>query len=763
MSYLKELNEEQQSAVKYIEGPQLIIAGAGSGKTRVLTYKIVHLLNNGFNPENILALTFTNKAAREMKERMNQLTDPSKVKKLWMGTFHSIFARILRVEGALLGYTRNFSIYDTEDSKKLIREVVKTLKLDTEQYKPKQIYGIISSAKNNLILPDAYLNDSDIQEFDRRRKLPETGLIYQSYQARIKKADAMDFDDLLLNMNILFRDFPEVLKKYQKIFKYILVDEYQDTNNSQYLIIKKLASIHGKMSLVGDDSQSIYAFRGANIENIFRIQKDFPKLQIFKLEQNYRSTQKIVEAANSLIEKNRNRIPKKIYTNNHEGQSIILKQTSTEKAEAFFVVKKILKLKQQENFDYKDFAVLYRTNAQSRVLESAFREYMIPYKLYGSISFYARKEIKDIVAYLRLIVNKSDEQAIKRIINYPRRGIGNKTIETVQNIANQQNKTFWEVLSEIDNNANLLNAGAIKKLKAFYGLIESFSEFDFQKEVKELVEAVVQRSGLKLELSSDRTPEGIEKYQNVEEFLSAVTDYFETQEEDEVQQERSLETFLEEIALATDQDEEKKDDNKVKLMTIHASKGLEFPVVFIVGVEDGLFPGPISMGNPKDLEEERRLFYVAITRCEKQLYISFAQNRMHAGKYMSYTPSRFINDIDKAYLDFDSLSEKTSDFEIKQENDTFAQNRYKSNQAVQEKRKLSPLKVEKDRETEEIKEFDKESGLKVGMEVEHLKFGKGKVIKLSGTYPESKAIVDFEEHGKKNLLLKFAKLKKISN
>lgn len=765
MDYLKDLNEEQYKAVTYIDGPQLIIAGAGSGKTRVLTYKIVHLLNSGFNPENILALTFTNKAAREMKERMNTLTDPMKVRKLWMGTFHSIFAKILRIEGSKLGYTRNFSIYDAEDTKKLIKEVVKSLKLDTDQYKPKMIYRIISSSKNNLLLPDAYVNDPDIQKYDRLKKRPEMGIIYQSYQARLKKADAMDFDDLLVNMNILFRDYPEVLTKYQKKFNYILVDEYQDTNNSQYLIIKKLGRTHGKMSLVGDDSQSIYAFRGARIENLFRIQKDFPKLQVFKLERNYRSTQNIVEAANSLIEKNHKRIPKKIYTTNESGTKITLKETSSEKAESYFVAKKILKLRSKEQLEYSDFAILYRTNAQSRVLESVMREYSIPYKLYGSISFYARKEIKDVVAYLRLVINKKDEQAIKRIINYPRRGIGNKTIETIQQIANEYNLTFWQVLSELDKYGTSFNKGTIRKLKAFYNMIESFSEFDFKTEVKELVEAIVSRSGLKMELSADRTPEGIEKFQNLEEFINAVYEYFEKQEEDEEQQERTLETFLQEVALATDMDQESNDDSKVRMMTIHASKGLEFPVVFIVGVEDGLFPGAISMINPKDLEEERRLFYVAITRCQNILHISYAQNRMHAGKYISFSPSRFLADIDKTYLNFQTSAEKNIDFEINQENSTFVQNNYQSNQktVVTEKRKLTALKSKTVGTEEETKEFDKESGLKLGMIVEHSKFGRGKVMKLTGTFPESKALVDFDNIGQKNLLLKFAKLKKILN
>ncbi len=757
MDYLNHLNDEQYKAVTYLDGPQLIIAGAGSGKTRVLTYKIVHLIKQGYRPDNILALTFTNKAAREMKERMSQLISANQLSGLWMGTFHAIFNRILKREAKILGYTSSFAIYDTDDSRKLIKEVVKEFNLDTEQYKPQAIHSYISLLKNNLILPDAYLSNDDFQKRDAEMKRPYTGHIYKRYQERLKKADAMDFDDLLLNMNILFRDHKDILEKYRQRFHYILVDEYQDTNYSQYLILKKLAGEHHKLSVVGDDAQSIYAFRGARIENIHNLEKDFPDLKIFKLQRNYRSTQHIVKAANSLIEKNKKQIKKTIYTENAEGEKIKIIAKNTGKSEAYFVAKEIVNHVRTEKIKYSDIAILYRMNAQSRLFESTLREYAVPYRIFGGKSFYQRKEIKDVIAYLRVIINRNDEQAIRRIINYPRRGIGDKTIEKIVQLANSQNVTFWEVLENIQDLSKYFGKLASDKLLSFRNLIKSFDDFDMKKEVVELVEAVVKRSGIKQELLEDRSQEGEQRYLNVQEFINAVYEYFRPKEdEDKIETEdRTLQTFLNEIALITDLDESDDEDNKVNLMTIHASKGLEFDVVFIVGMEDGIFPGTRSFANPKDLEEERRLMYVAMTRARKFLYLTYAKERFLGGRTMYNPPSRFLKDISDKYLDRNDFEEFTQDnFEKAKENYTFATSKKTT------ERKLKPAGS---LNTGQTKDFDKESGLRVGMLVEHSKFGRGKVLQIQGDYPDTRALVDFEVNGKKNLILKFAKLKKISN
>ncbi len=764
MKHLEGLNTEQRSAVEFIDGPQLIIAGAGSGKTRVLTHKIIHLLYSGYKPQNILALTFTNKAAREMKERMLKLIDKTQISGLWMGTFHSIFARILRIEGEVLGYPRTFTIYDTDDSRRLLKEIIKDLKLDSERYPAREIFARISKAKNNLVLPSTYENSPTIQQQDIYLKRPDTYLVYRTYQSRMKKAGAMDFDDLLVNTNILFRDFPDILEKYQKIFKYILVDEYQDTNYAQYIIIKKLSADNKKLCVVGDDSQSIYAFRGANIENIFKMQQDFPDLETFKLERNYRSTKNIVNLANSLIEKNTNRIPKEVYTDNETGSKIIIKELPSDKAEAYFVAKTINKFVNAQKADYQDIAVLYRTNAQSRNFESILRKFSIPYKLYGSTSFYQRAEIKNIVAYLRLLVNSQDDQAFKRIINFPKRGIGATTITKLSDLATKSGKSMWDTLLELRKYGSIFNAGTISKLNKFKRLIDELRAASEDKEVKELVDFVVEKTGIKREMSAERTPEGISRYENIQEFINAIQDYADNKKNEG--ETPTLETFLEEIALTTDQDNDKNDINTVTLMTIHASKGLEFKIVFIVGVEEYLFPSFRSISEPKMLEEERRLFYVAITRCEQELFITYAQNRMKWGKMQASSPSRFLRELNPKYIDFQKEAEENDKkFDNSANFDNFANEKKGLNQQNFQHSKPQKLEFVSKTEATKIikKQTDKTTGISVGMKVEHKKFGVGTVLQLEGTGANTKAMVDFKTVGKKNLLLKFAKLNIVNN
>ncbi len=765
MKHLEGLNEVQRLAVEYSEGPQLIIAGAGSGKTRVLTVKIVHLIKSGFDPSNILSLTFTNKAAREMQERMKNLIEAQKVAKLWMGTFHSIFARILRKEAMLIGYPSNFTIYDTDDSKRLLKEIIKDLKLDPDNYPTNEIYSRISKAKNNLILPSAYLNNAEIQKNDKILKRPETAKIYITYQNRMKKAAAMDFDDLLVNTNILLRDFPEILKKYQNQFKYILVDEYQDTNFAQYIIVKKLSALHQKICVVGDDSQSIYSFRGAKIENILNFQKDFKNYKLFKLEKNYRSTKNIVNLANSLIEKNKNRIPKTIFTSNSTGNKTLVKEHQTDKHEAIFVAKQIIKLKNQKKLEYNDFAILYRTNSQSRILEDILNSYYIPYKLFGAISFYQRAEIKNIVAYLRLLINKNDDQALKRIINYPKRGIGNTTIERLKQLSLANKQSLWETMQQLPYLNGTFNASTITKLKKFVDLIKLLDEQRQEQDLNQTVQNVLKKTGIEKTMLEDHSPEGINKYQNVNEFVNAIKQYTEQNEEQDNNEQKniSLEQFLEEIALATDQDTDDNNQNRVSLMTVHASKGLEFKIVFIVGMEEGLFPSYRSIYNPKDIEEERRLFYVAITRCETELFINYTKKRMKWGKQQIASPSRFIAELDKKYIDLQTSTQEK--FENKEDYNNFAkQNKINAQPKISvsnpKKENLKPFaKATKNQMI--TKERDEETGISIGMNVEHAKFGIGKVLKIEGNYPNTKALVEFQNFGQKNLLLKFAKLKKI--
>lgn len=617
MDFLHELNDNQREAVLHTEGPALVIAGAGSGKTRVLTYRIAHLLSKGIPAYHILALTFTNKAAREMQKRISQLVGAENASNLWMGTFHSIFSKILRFEADKLGYTSNFTIYDTQDSKNLIKAIVKDLKLDDKVYKPNDVLGRISMAKNNLIVAQAYAQSSRITNADAAARKPMIAEIYKHYQMRCKQSDTMDFDDLLLQTNILFRDFPEVLAKYQQKFRYILVDEYQDTNYSQYLIIKKLSESHHNICVVGDDAQSIYSFRGARIENILNFRNDYPDFKIFKLEQNYRSTTTIVNAANSIISKNKEQIPKRIFSENEEGEKIKVLRALSDKEEGFQVTNEIFKMANYEQEEYSDFAILYRTNAQSRILEEALRKRNIPYKIYGGQSFYQRKEIKDLLAYFRLSVNQNDEEAFKRIINYPRRGIGDTTIDKIREIAQQHRVSMWTVLCNLEKVAGSFNNSSLTKLNNFRLLIEKFAERSQEENAYDVACTIVQSSGITDDLSNDSTPEGVSRKENIQELLNAIKDFSETAYKEGFSD--KLATFLEGVALLTDQDTEKPgDDNKVTLMTIHAAKGLEFPNVFITGIEEELFPAQQCASNPQALEEERRLFYVALTRAEKK-------------------------------------------------------------------------------------------------------------------------------------------------
>ncbi len=659
--YLKELNEAQKEAVVNYQGASLVIAGAGSGKTRVLTYRITHLLANGIPAHKILSLTFTNKAAAEMKSRISKMVGPDIARYLWMGTFHSIFARILRMEAEHLGYSSNFTIYDTIDSKNLVKKIIKELGLDDKTYKPNEIYGRISSAKNNLITAKAYSSNQQIIIQDQKSKPPRPRMaeIYMMYANRCKKADAMDFDDLLLNTNILFRDNPEVLEKYQDKFKYILVDEYQDTNFAQYLIINKLSAKNKNICVVGDDAQSIYAFRGAKIENILNFKNDYPGYQLYKLEQNYRSTKMIVEAANSLIKKNKEQIPKKVFSKNADGDKIRVLETETDKDEAFTTARIIQDIMLERDYEYKDFAILYRTNAQSRSFEEALRRFNIPYKVYGSISFYQRKEIKDVLAYFRSAVNHKDDEALLRIINYPIRGIGQTTVSKIEDYANNQNKNIWEVLLEIDKIQTGLNSGTIAKLVKFRELIQSFTEDIKSLDAYDAAMEIAKESGILKDLHNPESHEEQTKYENVEELLNGIKEFVDDNNDPEFFP--SLDKFMENVALLTNQDNEKSEDlNTVTIMTIHSAKGLEFKHVFLAGLEEDLFPSPMSSGTQKELEEERRLFYVALTRAEESAIITFARERYKWGVPTSCRPSRFIKEVDEQYLDLpESFFEET--------------------------------------------------------------------------------------------------------
>ena len=770
--YLSQLNEAQLAPTLQKEGPMIIIAGAGSGKTRVLTYRIAYLMSEGVDPFNILSLTFTNKAAREMKTRIASIVGDSETKNLWMGTFHSVFAKILRIEADKLGYPSNFTIYDTQDSQRLISSIIKEKKLDKDIYKYKQVQSRISSYKNSLITVKAYFQNPELKESDVMAKRPEMGEIYKEYVSRCFKAGAMDFDDLLLKTNELITRFPEVLAKYQDRFRYILVDEYQDTNHSQYLIVRALSDRFQNICVVGDDAQSIYAFRGANINNILNFQKDYDNVKLFRLEQNYRSTKNIVNAANSIIEKNQTKLEKVVWTANEEGPKIIVNRSLTDGDEGRYIASTIFDNKMENQAKNGDFAVLYRTNAQSRSIEDALRKRGLDYRIYGGLSFYQRKEIKDVLSYLRIIINPSDEEALKRIINFPGRGIGQTTIDRLIVAANAHDKSIFEILKHIHDLPININSGTKTKLQNFTTMIESFKVMSQTVNAFDLAEHVCKVSGLIQEFKKDGTPEGISRMENIEELLNGIKDFVEGQQEI-ADSTGSIAEFLEDVALATDLDnEEGEDSDKVALMTIHLAKGLEFPYVYIVGLEEDLFPSAMSMNTRDELEEERRLFYVALTRAEKQAYLTYALSRYRWGKLVDSEPSRFIEEIDEQYLEIVTPKEERR-FNPMLSADIFGDVdtntvRYKKPAYMKakpkptEKFKIStPKNLKKVSETKSsTNSFD--TKLIVGDLVNHQRFGKGNVLSIEGKAADLKAEIKFETGGTKKLLLRFAKLEIIS-
>ena len=770
--YLSQLNEAQLAPTLQKDGPMIIIAGAGSGKTRVLTYRIAYLMSEGVDPFNILSLTFTNKAAREMKTRIAAIVGDSEAKNLWMGTFHSVFAKILRIEADKLGYPSNFTIYDTQDSQRLISSIIKEKKLDKDIYKYKQVQSRISSYKNSLITVKAYFQNPELKESDAIARRPEMGEIYKEYVARCFKAGAMDFDDLLLKTNELITRFPEVLAKYQDRFRYILVDEYQDTNHSQYLIVRALSDRFQNICVVGDDAQSIYAFRGANINNILNFQNDYDNVKLFRLEQNYRSTKNIVNAANSIIEKNQTKLEKVVWTANEEGPKIIVNRSLTDGDEGRYIASTIFDNKMNNQAKNGDFAVLYRTNAQSRSIEDALRKRGLDYRIYGGLSFYQRKEIKDVLSYLRIIINPADEEALKRIINFPGRGIGQTTLDRLIIASNEHNKSIFEILKHIHELPININAGTKTKLQNFTTMIESFKVMSQSANAFDLAEHVCKVSGLIQEFKKDGTPEGISRMENIEELLNGIKDFVEGQQE-LADSTGSIAEFLEDVALATDLDnEEGEDSDKVALMTIHLAKGLEFPYVYIVGLEEDLFPSAMSMNTRDELEEERRLFYVALTRAEKQAYLTYALSRYRWGKLVDSEPSRFIEEIDEQYLEIVTPKEERR-FNPMLSADIFGDVdtntvRYKKPAYMKAKPKAAEkFKISTSKNLKKVSEtksttnaFD--TKLIVGDVVNHQRFGKGTVLSIEGKAADLKAEINFETGGVKKLLLRFAKLEIIS-
>lgn len=769
-NYLDSLNEAQKQAVLQKDGPMIIIAGAGSGKTRVLTYRIAHLMQQGVDAFNILSLTFTNKAAREMKERIAGVVGVSEAKNLWMGTFHSVFARILRSEADKLGFPSNFTIYDTQDSVRLLTSIIKEINLDKERYKAKQIQNRISSFKNSLVTVRAYFNNPDLQEADMHASRPRVGDIYKEYVDRCFKAGAMDFDDLLLRTNELLARFPEVLAKYQDRFRYIMVDEYQDTNHSQYLIVKALADRFQNICVVGDDSQSIYSFRGANIQNILNFQKDYPDVKTFKLEQNYRSTKNIVNAANSVIARNKTKLDKEVWTSNDAGDSINVMRTISDGEEGRFVAQSVWENMMNHQLKPDDFCVLYRTNSQSRAIEDALRKKNIDYKIYGGISFYQRKEIKDILSYLRILINPNDEEALKRIINYPARGIGATTIDRLTIAANHYKKSIFDIIKYIDKIDIKINSSTKNKLQNFMNMILRFQIEAKTKNAFEIAEIVVKQVRLIKDLEKDGTPEAVSKVENVQELLNGIKDFI----TDKIEQgeDASLTAFLEDVALATDFDSKKDNDKpSVSLMTIHQSKGLEYKYIYIVGLEENLFPSAMSMNTRSELEEERRLFYVALTRAEKVAYLTYAQTRYRWGKLIDSEPSRFLEEIDEQFLNY--LTPKVPEPSINRFVDKSlfddAPKGIRFQKPIQRKKKERQLLKKKEIEIpKNLKKVTPSSSTKtnlfddnvtVGNIVEHNRFGRGKVLALEGKGPNKKAEIQFGTVGKKKLLLQFAKLK----
>tara|TARA_R110002074_G_scaffold5143_2_gene25241 strand:+ start:17832 stop:20159 length:2328 start_codon:yes stop_codon:yes gene_type:complete len=773
-SFIDELNDAQKAPVLHKDGPLMVIAGAGSGKTRVLTYRIAHLMAQGVDSFNILALTFTNKAAREMKVRISNIVGSTEAKNLWMGTFHSVFAKLLRIDGNKLGYPANFTIYDTQDSQRLLSSIIKEMGLDKDIYKYKQIQNRISSFKNSLITVKAYRNDPDLVEQDAMAKKPRTGDIYENYVDRCFKAGAMDFDDLLLRTNELLTRYPDVLMKYQDRFRYILVDEYQDTNHSQYLIVKALADRFQNICVVGDDAQSIYSFRGANISNILNFQKDYENVGMYRLEQNYRSTRNIVNAANSIIGKNKNQIEKVVWTANDDGAAIKIHRSPTDAEEGRFVANSIWEHRMQEQMNNGEFAVLYRTNSQSRSIEDALRKRDIPYRIYGGLSFYQRKEIKDVLSYLRMVINPKDEEALKRIINFPARGIGGTTLDKLVVAANHYNRSIFEVMENIDKIDLKINSGTKRKLQDFVIMIKSFQVMNETTDAFVLSEHVAKKTGILLEFKKDGTPEGIGKMENIEELLNGIKDFVEGQKEIDGAT-GNIGEFLEDVALATDLDKDTGDDDRVALMTIHLAKGLEFPYVYIVGMEEDLFPSGMSMSTRSELEEERRLFYVALTRAEKQAYLTYTQNRYRWGKLIDAEPSRFLEEIDEQYVE--NLTPVDGGYRYKSliNPDIFGEidkSRLRQEKPVRgtppivgqpnshqlkKLRKIKPQLAEPVGNTNAI-----DPNLAVGSLVNHTRFGRGKVVQLEGSGNDRKAEIMFDKGDIKKLLLRFAKLEVIS-
>lgn len=763
--YLSQLNEPQRAAVEYLDGPALVIAGAGSGKTRVLTYKIVHLLNNGFEPYRILALTFTNKAAKEMRERISRLVDNRTASRLWMGTFHSIFARLLRRDAERIGFKPDFTIYDAADSKSLIKTIIKDMHLDDKVYKASTIQSAISTAKNALLSPEAYAANRELMEADKRSRRPLTAEIYRAYVGRCKVAGAMDFDDLLYNTNVLLRDNPDILNHYREFFQYILVDEYQDTNFAQHLIISQLGNRSNNICVVGDDAQSIYSFRGANIKNILNLKKAYPDLKTFKLEQNYRSTQNIINAANSLIEKNKYQIPKRVFSENEEGLRIEVVKCYSDLEEGAIVANRLAERKIDSGESYEDFAILYRTNAQSRVLEESLRKRNIPYRIYGGLSFYQRKEIKDAVAYMRLAINPDDDEALRRIINYPARGIGETTLGKLLRAAIENNLSIWAVLNRLDSLDLGLNSGTKKKLEGFRGIIESFIKLNEEgADAETIAIKIIRETGLLSMLLHDNTPESISKQENIKELLSGVKEFVDTRREQDEEADISLAEYLGQISLLTDQDQEGDNQERVTMMTVHAAKGLEFGNVFIVGAEEELFPSAMAMSSPYEIEEERRLMYVAITRAKHFCMISYAQSRYRNGQTTSCSPSRFLRDIDSRYL-------RMAGSGIYSENSSFNpidnyRNSYHSSPATTSRtswlsretpgRKSAP--APSSTSTGEFRHHTADE-LHVGMKITHERFGEGIIEDIDTTTINQRIVVRFANIDTKTLLLKFARFK----
>ncbi len=773
---LSGLNSAQRKAAEHIKGPVMVIAGAGSGKTRVLTYRIAHLLANGADAFQILALTFTNKAAREMKERIAKVVSMDEAKNVWMGTFHSIFARILRVEGSRLGFPSNFTIYDTEDAHKVVANVIKELNLDKEIYKTKSVASRISAYKNNLITPKAYAARADLQEQDASARMPKLGEVYSQYMERCFRAGAMDFDDLLLKTNELFARFPEALAKYQERFRYLLVDEYQDTNHAQYLIVKALASRFENICVVGDDAQSIYSFRGANIRNILNFQNDYPDAALYKLEQNYRSTKRIVSAANTLISHNKEQLQKDVWTENPLGEKIVVHQSVSDSDEGQYVAQTTWDLVHREQRHYSDFAILYRTNAQSRSFEDALRRRNIPYQIYGGLSFYQRKEIKDVLAYVRLTVNASDEEALRRVINLPGRGIGETTLARLTIAANEKKVPIWEAVRHATSWDLGINRPTAERLEAFADLIDSYRIIASEQDAFGTVEHIVRSSGLVKLLAEDKSPEGISRYENIQELLNGIKDFVEQQSQTE-DGNPSLGAFLQDVALFTDRDEQVSDEPKVTLMTIHLAKGLEFPVVFVVGLEDSLFPSMMAMNSRSDLEEERRLFYVALTRAEQRAYLTHARVRYRWGKLMDCEPSRFLDELDDEHLDV-HLPEVAKNYGVPRElRDAFGDpeqpRTFRGGGGPNRSGSASkpagpppaPIRFRKPENLKPLGQASAASGipaneliLSPGVRVLHDRFGAGTVTEVESAADGGKATIKFDNAGEKKLLLKFAKL-----